>query len=39
MLLPDVGRRNQGFPADRRYAPGHTWLKPEGRRVKVLPAS
>ena len=26
MLLPDVGRRNQGFPADRRYAPGHTWI-------------
>jgi glycine cleavage system H protein len=25
-LLPDDGRRNQGFPADRRYAPGHTWI-------------
>jgi glycine cleavage system H lipoate-binding protein len=25
-LLPDDGRRNQGFPDDRRYATGHTWL-------------
>jgi glycine cleavage system H protein len=25
-LLPDDGRRNQGFPGDRRYAAGHTWI-------------
>jgi glycine cleavage system H protein len=25
-LLPDAGRRGHGFPADRRYAAGHTWV-------------
>jgi glycine cleavage system H protein len=25
-LVPDDSRRNQGFPDDRRYAAGHTWL-------------
>lgn len=25
-LLPDDGRRSQGFPDDRRYAAGHTWV-------------
>lgn len=30
-LLPDDGRRHHGFPDDRRYAPGHTWIAVDGR--------
>ena len=37
-LVPEIGRRSQGFPADRRYAAGHTWVatvSPSGTLVRI----